>query len=97
MYQAVGIARLWREAHADMVDPAGAAHVNLARAADHRDQEQSDSGPNSLQSLTGGDETDSPTDKNRRANIDRPADLEIDIREIEESIVASAERRVGSR
>lgn len=77
MYQAVGIARLWREAHADMVDPAGAAHVNLARAADQRDQEQSDSGPNSLQSLTGGDETDSPTDKNWREEVDRLAELKI--------------------
>ena len=68
------------EIHADMSESAGegwATRVNLGCAPDQRDQDQTDSRPNRLQSLTDGDEPDSPADKNRRTEIDHPAELKI--------------------
>ena len=76
MKQAVGNTLNGRpkdKVQADMSDSAGdgwATRVNSGRAADQGDQDQTDSGPNCLKSLTGGDESDSPADENRRAEID---------------------------
>jgi len=90
------------EVHADMTDSAGdrcATGVNLSRATDQCDQNQTYSGPNRFQSLTGGEKSDSPTDENRRAKIERPADLEIQDRQAirHRGPVYADERCVGSR
>src|SRR5271169_3925480 len=84
------------EVHVDMSDSARdvwATRVNLGRASDQRDQDQADRGPNRLRSLTCGDEADSPTDENRRAVIDPPAEPKIESREP----ICSDERRIRSR
>src|ERR1700730_1920747 len=72
------------EVHADMTNsPADswATRVNLGRASGQRDQDQTDSGPNRLKSLTGGDESDSPTDEDRRAVKEQSANAKIENRE----------------
>src|ERR1700730_12511925 len=84
------------EVNADMSESAGdgcATRVHLGRAAAECDQDRTDSGPNRLQSLTGGDESDSPTDENWRTEINQPADAKIEDREP----IYSDERRIGSR
>src|SRR5258708_6511034 len=71
------------ETHADMPDSAEdvrATRATLGRTADQCDQEPTGTGPNHFQSLAGGDESDCPTDDNRRAEIDQPADLKIEVR-----------------
>ena len=84
--------------HADMSESAvdrRAARVNLGRAADQGDQDQTGGRPNRPKSLTGGDHSDSPTDENGRAEIKRLASLEIQI--LEPMDWAAAERRIGTR
>jgi len=71
------------EAHADMPDSAEdgcATRANLRGAADQCDQNPTDSGPNRFQPLATGDKSDCPTDENRRAEIDQPSDLKIEVR-----------------
>src|SRR5271165_6534964 len=88
------------EVHADMSESARhrcSTGVNLGGAADPCDQDQTEGGPIRLQSLTGGHESDSPTDDNRRAEIVNLAGLKIDIRKSVEWACAHTERRIGSR
>ena len=64
------------EVHDDMSGSAGngwATRVNLGSGAHHCDQCQTGTGPNWVQSLTGGDECDYPSDENRRAEVKQSA------------------------
>ena len=84
------------EVHADMSNSAEdgcATRVNLGRAAGQCDQDPTDSGPNRFQPLAAGDKSDCPTDENRRAEIDQPADLKIEDRKP----IYWDERRIRSR
>jgi hypothetical protein len=72
------------EAHADMAESAGhsrSARANLGGGAHPCDQGQASRGPNRPQPLPGGDESDSPTDENRRAEVVQLTGLKIDIPE----------------
>src|SRR5580698_5975982 len=101
MHQAVRKAMnrsLHGKAHPNMPDAAEdgcATCLNLARAAHPCNQNESNHRPKRLQPLTDGDESDSPTDKNRRTEIEGLACLKIKIREPRYS--PCAERRIGSR
>src|SRR5882762_4432119 len=82
--------------HADMPDSAEdrcATRANLGRAADQCDQDPTDSGPNRFELLAAGDKSDCPTDENRGAEIDQPADLKIEVRKP----IYWDERRIRSR
>src|ERR1700730_9237210 len=83
--------------HVDMSKSTGdgcATRVNLGRASHQREQDQSDSGPKRLGSLADGDESDSPTDENGRAEIEQPANVEI---EKHAHVIYWNERRIGPR
>src|SRR5437588_12692082 len=72
------------EVHADMSESAGhrgSTRVNLGGGAHPCDQNQTDRGPNRLQSLAGGHECNRPTDENWRAVIIKFPGLKIDIRQ----------------
>src|SRR5271157_240389 len=88
------------EGHADMsesVGDRGATRVNTGGASHQGDQSRTDDWPNHLSSLTGGDESDSPTDENRCAVIVELAGLNADILEpIDWARVYMAEGRIDS-
>src|ERR1700722_1260732 len=85
------------EVHPDMSESDGdncATRMNLGRAADQRDRNQTNSGPKRLGSLANGGESDSPTDENGSAEIERPANVEI---EKLAHAICRDERRIGPR
>src|SRR5450631_1205557 len=55
--------------------------MHSGHATDECNQDQTDRRPNQFQSLTGGDESDSPTDEKGGAEINHSADAEIENRE----------------
>src|ERR1035437_5651333 len=70
------------EVHANMSESAGyclATCLNLARAGHPCSQNQTDRGPNRLESLTDSSKPDSPSHEKRRAKINRLACLKIEI------------------
>src|ERR1700680_56405 len=82
----------------ESVGDRSATRVDFSGAAHPCDQDQADCGPNGLQSLTGGDESDAPTDEHRGDEIVQLTGLKIDIRElIDWACKANAEGRIASR
>src|ERR1039458_4998340 len=84
------------EVHADVPKPAGhcrPTRLNLGGGSHPRDQHQTSHGPNRLQSLPDSHVTDSPTNENRRAVIEQPANVKIENRET----ANGDERRIRSR